>query len=217
MIAAAGLGERLGSSEPKALLTLAGRPLLAFAVATVEACPELQGFVVAAPPGREGDAARVAGSPKLVAVVPGGATRQASVRAALAAVPVDFDAVACHDVARPLATPALFAAVLAALASADGAVPGAAVADTVKRVGPDGLVQTVPREDLVLAQTPQAFRREALEAAHAAAEQDGFVGTDDAALLERAGFRVVVVPGEPANLKVTTPADLRVATALLDG
>jgi 2-C-methyl-D-erythritol 4-phosphate cytidylyltransferase len=122
--------------------------------------------------------------------------------------------VICHDVARPLASAALFDAVLDGLAGADGAVPSTPVADTVKRVDDGVVVETVHRDGLVMVQTPQAFTREALTAAHRAAEADGYTATDDAALLERVGFRVAVVPGDPANIKITRPEDLLVASAL---
>lgn len=165
------------------------------------------GVVVVLPAGVEWDG--------MTGAVPvtGGASRSESVRAGLAAVPVAADVVVVHDAARPLASPALFRAVIAAVAGgADGAVPGLAVNDTVKRVGADGAVaETVPRDGLVAVQTPQAFRAEALRAVHAA----GGEASDDAALVEAAGGRVVVVPGEPINLKVTNPADIAVAAALL--
>ena len=144
----------------------------------------------------------------------GGATRSASVRAGLAAVPPGAEVIVVHDAARPLASPALWAAVLdAVLAGADAAIPGVAVPDTVKRVAGDLVVDTLERGELVLVQTPQAFRAEVLRGAHAS----GADLSDDAALVEAAGGRVVVVPGEPGNLKVTGPLDLDVAAALLTG
>ncbi len=140
---------------------------------------------------------------------PGAATRSGSVRAGLTLVPDDADVVVVHDAARPLATPALFDAVIAAVRSgADGALPGVAVADTVKEVHNGVVVATLPRDRLVAAQTPQAFSAVALRAAHARMPE----GTDDAAVIEAAGGRVVVVPGEPDNFKITTPADLARAT-----
>lgn len=200
---------------PKAFVQIAGRSLLARAVDIVDACPEVEGLVVAAPPAEQDRATATArSSAKLLGVVPGGDTRRASIAAALEAVPEGFDAVVCHDVARPLASPGLFRAVLEALAHADGAVPVVAVADTVKRVANGSVVETVSREGLALAQTPQAFRRSCLAAAHAAAV-DGASATDDAVLLELAGYSVAVVPGEATNVKVTTPEDLRLAEALL--
>jgi 2-C-methyl-D-erythritol 4-phosphate cytidylyltransferase len=152
-------------------------------------------------------------------VVAGGATRAESVRAGLAAVPVHVDVVVVHDAARPLAGAGLYAAVVAAVrAGADGAIPGLPVADTLKRVEGDAdasgtgvIVGTVDRGGLVAAQTPQAFRADVLRAAHAS----GRDATDDAALVEARGGKVVVVPGDPRNLKLTGPRDLAVAEALL--
>ena len=214
LLLAAGRGERLAGDRPKAFLEVGGRTLLEHAVAAVEACPDVEGHVVAVPEGWEQEAERIGRrSGKHLAVVRGGPSRRASVGAAMAAVPEGIDVVVCHDVARPLASPELFSAVLAPLDRADGAIPVLPVSDTVKRVAEGAVLETVPREGLALAQTPQAFRREALQAAHA---RDTGEGTDDAVLLERAGFRVAVVPGEPSNLKITVPEDLRLARALLD-
>jgi 2-C-methyl-D-erythritol 4-phosphate cytidylyltransferase len=217
LLLGAGLGERLAGRAPKAFADLAGRPLLGYAVATVEACQEVEGYVVAVPQGWEGRAGEIAGgSSKLLATVEGGRTRQESVRAALGALPAAFTAVVCHDVARPLASPRLFAAVLAALANSDGAIPAVPVPDTVKRVDHGRVIETVSREGLMLVQTPQAFRRGPLEAAHRAASEDGFQATDDATLLERAGYRVALVPGDLINLKITRPEDLQLASFLAD-
>lgn len=210
-----GRGERLSGPDPKAFALLDGRTLLEAAVSTVEACDRIEGFVVVAPEGWEGRARSIVGPrPRLVDVVAGGGTRQGSVRRGLKALPEAFDVVICHDVARPLASVKLFDAVLDGLAGADGAVPSIPVDDTVKRVDDGMVAETVQRDGLVLVQTPQAFARGALDAAHRAAEADGFAGTDDAALLERAGFPVAVVPGDPANIKITRPEDLLVASAL---
>ena len=210
-----GRGGRLSGPDPKAFALLNGRTLLELAVSTVEACDRIEGFVVVAPEGWEGRARSIVGPrPRLVDVVAGAGSRQDSVRRGLEALPEAFDVVICHDVARPLASTKLYEAVLDGLAGADGAVPSIPVDDTVKRVDDAMVAETVPRDGLVLVQTPQAFTREALSAAHRAAEADGFAGTDDAALLERAGFRVAVVPGDPGNIKITRPEDLLVASAL---
>ena len=154
------------------------------------------------------DAAREAG-------VAGGATRSASVRAGLAAVPPEATVICVHDAARPLADGSLFRRVVAAVeAGADGAVPGVAVGDTVKLVDDAGVVvATPPRDRLRAVQTPQAFRADVLRAAHAA----GGEGTDDAELVERAGGRIVVVEGDPANRKITRPEDLDWARAVVTG
>jgi 2-C-methyl-D-erythritol 4-phosphate cytidylyltransferase len=218
LLLGAGAGERLAGPDPKAFLVLEGHTLLELAAATIDGCRQVEGYVVAAPEGWEARARSAAGpSSKLLAVVAGGRTRRESVRAALRALPVEFDAVVCHDVARPFAPPRLFDAVLDALETADGAIPGVPVSDTVKRVDDGRVAETVSRDGLVLVQTPQAFRREALEAAHGAAGASDDTATDDASLLERAGYTVAVVPGDPSNLKITTPDDLRLAATLARG
>ena len=151
--------------------------------------------------------------PDGVRCTPGGATRSDSVRAGLALVPAEADIVVVHDAARPLASRELYASVIAAVRNgADAAIPALPVIDTVKRVTDGRVVATVPRADLVLVQTPQAFRSDALRAAH----RDGGIETDDAALVEAGGGTVAVVPGETRNLKVTVVGDLELAQALLD-
>ena len=173
-------------------------------VAAAGACDRV---VIVLPPDVEWDGVPVA------AVVAGGATRAESVRAGLAAVPPEAVVVVVHDAARPLAPPGLFQAVIAAVAAgADGALPGIPVPDTLKRTEGDRVVDTVARSDLVAAQTPQAFRADVLRRAHAGAGQ----ATDDAALVEAVGGKVVVVPGAQANIKLTTASDLAMAAALLE-
>ncbi len=197
MVVAAGRGTRFGGA--KQYEVVAGRRVLDWALAAARTVSDGLVTVVSA---------EHAGQPEPLAdrVVAGGATRSASVRAGLAAVPEDADVVVVHDAARPCATPELFAAVVAAVrAGASAAVPGLPVVDTVKRVDGDGVVvETLDRTGLVAVQTPQAFAASALRKAHGGHPE----ATDDAALVERAGGRVVVVPGEPANAKVTGPADL---------
>lgn len=135
-------------------------------------------------------------------------------RAGLAAVPADAEVVLVHDAARPLASPALFDAVVEAIdAGADGAVPALDVTDTVKRVAAGVVVETLDRSGLVTVQTPQAFRADTLRKAHAA----GVDATDDAGLVERAGGRVVIVTGETSNIKITDPGDLDVAHRAIVG
>jgi 2-C-methyl-D-erythritol 4-phosphate cytidylyltransferase len=141
-------------------------------------------------------------------VVAGGATRSASVRCGLAALPDECDVVVVHDAARPLAGAPLFHAVVDAVrAGADAAVPGVPVTDTIKQVDGARVVRTIEREALVSVQTPQAFVTDVLRQAHAVAGE----ATDDAALVEAIGGSVVIVPGDPGNLKITTPFDLAVA------
>jgi 2-C-methyl-D-erythritol 4-phosphate cytidylyltransferase len=218
IVVAAGSGERLGAGVPKAFVPLLGQPLLAWSLGAIGESGRFDEVVVVAPEGWADRAGAVAESvPALppVALVVGGATRQGSVRAALEAAPDDAEVTVCHDAARPLAGPDLFGRVLLALAGADGAVPVLPVADTVKLVREGVIEDTIPRHELGLAQTPQAFLAGPLRASHRLAEEAGLEGTDDAALLERAGYRVVAVAGDPDNLKVTSPEDLARAEAIL--
>jgi 2-C-methyl-D-erythritol 4-phosphate cytidylyltransferase len=204
IVVAGGTGSRFGTA--KQFESIAGARLVDRAVETATgACDDV---VVVLPDGFTWDGARV------TAAVVGGATRSASVRAGLTEVPASATIVVVHDAARPLASPALFEAVIRAVHSgADAAVPAVPVPDTMKRVDGDRVVETVARDEFVAVQTPQAFRADRLRAAHAS----GTDATDDAALIEEAGGQVVIVPGDPANLKVTTPADLAAATALVAG
>jgi 2-C-methyl-D-erythritol 4-phosphate cytidylyltransferase len=219
LLVAAGSGERLGAGRPKAFVDLAGRPMLAWSLAAVRAAGIVD-VVVAAPPETVGADGRVVVAGDEIALggavaVAGGATRSESVRAALAAAPA-ADAVVVHDAARPLVTPEHFTATLGALADADCAIAAARVTDTVKDAGPDGLVTaTLDRARLWAIQTPQAFRRAALESALGAGDEVLAQATDDAWLVERTGGRVRVVESTPANFKVTTPHDLRIAAHLL--
>ena len=210
---AAGSGTRLGGGEPKGFVELAGRRLVDWSLDG--AARNAQHVVVVIPADLAGDAAVVASLEGATSVVAGADTRSGSVRCGLAALgeASDDDVVVVHDAARPLASDALYRAVVdAVIAGADGAVPGVAVADTLKRVDTDGtVVATVERENLVAVQTPQAFRLGVLRAAHAERPE----ASDDAGLVESAGGRVVVVTGDAANRKVTTPDDLAVVGALL--
>jgi 2-C-methyl-D-erythritol 4-phosphate cytidylyltransferase len=214
LIVAAGRGERLGSGRPKALVPLGGRPMLEWSVASLLAVPEVVQIIVALPAG-DLDAA-----PAGTVAVSGGAQRSQSVRNALA-VCSGGDPVIVHDAARPLATPALFAQALLELArhqDAAAVIAAAPVADTIKEVGEDGATvsRTLDRRRLWAVQTPQVFRRAALERALAQASDDELaLATDDAWLVERSGGIVRILGSDPGNMKVTTPEDLRVAELLL--
>jgi 2-C-methyl-D-erythritol 4-phosphate cytidylyltransferase/2-C-methyl-D-erythritol 2,4-cyclodiphosphate synthase len=215
----AGVGRRLGAAEPKALHSIGGRPMLGVAAAAAAASPLVGGLVVAFPPGGEGPArASVEDLGVPAELVEGGDSRQASVGAALAKVPGEVGIVAVHDAARPFASPKLFAQVVQAVADgADGAVPVLAVTDTVLRVRGEIVEGTVPREELALGQTPQAFRTFVLREAHAKADVAGASFTDDASMLRWAGFEVRAIPGDPANVKITTIADLAHADRRMGG
>ena len=211
LVVAAGRGERLGSDGPKALVPLAGRPMLHWSIAALRRADGIERIVVALPAGVT--------APAGCTGVAGGAERSHSVRNALAAAGADADVILVHDAARPLLSPGLVAACLAAL-EADGgwdaAIAAAPVTDTIKRA-PDGLAvrETLVRSELWAVQTPQVFRRAALERALARTDAEVAAATDDAMLVERDGGRVRVVRAPHDNLKVTTPVDLAVAELLL--
>jgi 2-C-methyl-D-erythritol 4-phosphate cytidylyltransferase len=206
LLVAAGSGERLGAGRPKAFVELAGRPMLAWSIAALRAAGVAE-IVVALPDGVE--------ALEGMRCVPGGATRSASVLAALAAAPPSRSVIV-HDAARPLVEPELFTRVLAALADADCAIAAARVSDTIKEAGADlAVTATLDRSRLWSVQTPQAFRREALERALAVGEELLARATDDAWLVELAGGTVRVVESGPENFKITTPHDLRLAELLL--
>ena len=210
LIVAAGSGERLGADRPKALVELAGRPMLQWSIDALAAMPEVAQIVVALPSGAQ--------APAGVVGVEGGSTRSESVRRALAATS-DGDPVIVHDAARPLLTPALARAVTGALADdgqAAAAIAAAPVSDTIKRVDGDGAVsETLDRSRLWAVQTPQVFRRAALQSALEVSAELLAAATDDAWLVERTGGRVIVVDVGAENLKVTTPLDLELAAEAL--
>jgi len=218
IVLAAGAGKRLGAERPKAFLPIGERPILAVAAAAAAASPKVAAIVVAAPAGYEDEARScLEGLSVATTVVLGGSTRQASVRAALAALAPDAGIVAVHDAARPFAPPDLFTEVIRAVEDgADGAIPILPVTDTVKRLDGVRVVDTLPRGELGLAQTPQAFLVTALREAHVRAEADGVLATDDATLLERVGA-VVAVAGDPMNIKITTLLDLARAEERMGG
>lgn len=218
IVPAAGRGERLGPGVPKALRLLGGVPLLVHAVRALVQSRLVDVVVVAAPPD---DVVAVRALlddhdlPKDVEVVAGGSTRQESVRLALVSLPEDVDVVLVHDAARPLVPVELVDAVAQAVrAGADAVVPAIPLTDTVKRVDEHGdVLGTLDRSMLRAVQTPQGFRRSALERSHVAA--DGAVVTDDAGLAELAGIEVTTIRGSAEALKVTHPIDLLFAEALL--
>jgi len=216
IVAAAGPGTRLGR-RTKALVPLHGRTALCRVLEVLLSLDEIDRVVVAAPaaglePVRKEVAALKPWKP--VEVCAGGETRQQSVRAGLSALG-DCDYVIVHDAARPLATAALFRRVLAAAESAEAAIPALPPRDAVKRVEGGRMVESLERSRLVLAQTPQAFSYQLLERAHFEAADAGLHGDDDAQLVAATGHAVVVVEGEPANIKLTTADDLEMLEALL--
>ncbi|HUA71100.1 MAG TPA: 2-C-methyl-D-erythritol 4-phosphate cytidylyltransferase [Solirubrobacteraceae bacterium] len=213
LVVAAGRGERLGSDRPKALVMLGGRPMLEWSIDTVRSVREIERIVVALP------ADALDAAPAGTVAVAGGSVRSASVREALRACG-DGDPVVVHDAARPLAPAALFEHALAQLAAsgADAVIAAAPVSDTIKLVGSDRrtVERTLDRARLWAVQTPQVFRRRALERTLLGADDELLASaTDDAWLVERAGGTVQVVESGASNIKITTATDLKLAELLL--
>lgn len=215
IVPAAGRGRRLGASEPKQYLKIDGIPLLVRTLQALAAFPSLAGFVIAVPPGDERRVEALLqehGFAHRARVVAGGQDRQASVAVALAALPAECDVVLVHDAARPLVPMQVVADVAAA--ARDGAVTAAVpVQDTVKAVEAGVVVRTLDRSGLWAVQTPQGFPRKLITRAHIEARNER--ATDDCALVERLGEPVRVVMGAAENIKITTPADLKLAKVWL--
>lgn len=215
VIVGAGAGERLGAGTPKAFVELAGRPMIAHAVTAFVAAASVDRIVVVVPPERTDATFDVAAD---VAVVAGGTSRQESVSAGLDACADDVRVVAVHDAARPLISPRLIDRTIAALEPPwDAVAPGVTVIDTLKVVDSarQAVLRTVDREGLWSVQTPQVCSRATLERVHARVLSSDDVATDDLSLVERAGGRVRLVPGERRNFKITHPEDLALAERLL--
>jgi 2-C-methyl-D-erythritol 4-phosphate cytidylyltransferase len=214
VLAAAGSGERLGADRPKAFVRLGEQPLLAESLARLDASEWIDAIVVVAPPGWEEPAILLAeelGCGKVSACVAGGATRAESVRLGLAEVPEEAAVVVVHDAARPLLDDAVVGRILTALNDGwDGAIPVLPLADTIKRVDGDAVVETLPRDELRAVQTPQAFVAQVLRGA-----LTGSHWTDCAAAVEASGGRVTVVEGDRKLFKITDSHDLKRAVSLL--
>ncbi len=222
IIAAGGRGQRLGGARPKQLLSIGGRPILERAVFAFLTHPSIDEVLVALPADLAADPPDyLLRTAKPLRIVAGGARRQDSVASAFRNVAERADVVVVHDAARPFVSGGLIERTIAAAAESGAAIAALVARDTVKRAsGPAeagdyrSVIETLPRETIYLAQTPQAFRRDVLHAALAAGELEAMDATDEAALAERAGHAVRLVEGEPANIKITTPDDIPVADAI---
>ncbi|HEY2646738.1 MAG TPA: 2-C-methyl-D-erythritol 4-phosphate cytidylyltransferase [Candidatus Acidoferrales bacterium] len=221
VLPAAGLGTRMGAEMPKQFLALDGVPLLLFTLRRLAACPLITDFIIAT---RAEDVDSVTASVaaekigRTVRVVRGGDSRQESVSNALAGMPPETDMILVHDAVRPLVTVSQIERVIAEAAACDAAILGIPAMDTVKEVKRASLpndvaliTATIPRERVVLAQTPQAFRAALLLEAFFRARQDGVTASDEAGLVERLGRDVHVVVGSERNLKITRPGDMDLA------
>jgi 2-C-methyl-D-erythritol 4-phosphate cytidylyltransferase len=221
LVLAAGRGERLGADRPKAFVKVAGRALLMHALDALAASQEIDQVIPVLGQSDERAWAELAmeldSIPKLSDPVIGGAERQDSMAAGLAALPPDVSHVAVHDAARPLVRPDDVDRVVRAAKSAGAAILAVRVRDTIKRVRAGLVVGTPPRSECFAAQTPQVFEVGILREALAKAALDGRVGTDDAEIVEALGIEVCVVEGDPGNIKVTHADDLPLVERLLAG
>lgn len=218
IVPAAGSGRRMGGQHPKQFLLLGGVPLLVRTLRALARSRVIGGIVVVVPRAAVKLTRRLLTRhrvPRVLAVVPGGRERQESVWMGLQALPSEAELVVVHDGVRPLITGALVRTVVEAAGRFGAAACGLPVRETVKRARGGIVEATVDREGLWLVQTPQAFGRTLLWEAHEKARRDGFVGTDDAVLVERLGVPVRMVPGLVDNLKITTPQDLGRARGLV--
>ena len=224
LIPAAGMGKRMGASINKQYLQLDGLPIVARTISVFEQSPLIEAIYLVIPadeiPYCREHVVEACGFRKVVQIVPGGSERQYSVMNGLNAMrgqAADNDVVLIHDGVRPLISEQLLHESIAVARSADGALVAVPAKDTIKTVRDGLVVDTPPRETLWQAQTPQSFRFGVIFAAHRAAEQEGFTGTDDSSLVERRGGAVRIVRGDYRNIKITTPEDLVLAEAFLAG
>lgn len=222
VIAAAGSATRMGGKINKQYMLLKSKPVLTYSLDAFEQFEMVDQVVVVANPDEveycEREIIKKYGYQKVTGVIAGGKQRQDSVRAGLGFLPEDTDLVAVHDGARPLVSFKMLKDLITEAREWGAAVPGVNVKDTLKSVDRDGFVrQTLDRSIIVAIQTPQVFKYKELAAAYRQAEEEGFTATDDAAIFETYIGRVKVVAGEDSNIKITTPADLKIAGALLRG
>lgn len=222
LIPAAGIGRRMGASINKQYLNLNGLPIVARTISIFENSPLIDAIYLVIPadeiPYCDEHVVKACGFKKVVAIVRGGRERQNSVLNGLNAMRgavEDNDIVLIHDGVRPMVTEAMLRESISVASSRDGALVAVPVKDTIKSVRDGIVLNTPPRENLWQAQTPQTFRFGIIHAAHLSAEKDGFIGTDDASLLERVGKEVRIIPGDYRNIKITTPEDLVLAEAFL--
>jgi 2-C-methyl-D-erythritol 4-phosphate cytidylyltransferase len=220
LIPAAGRGRRMGCGVEKQFMQVAGKPLLAHTLACFEAAPGVDRVVVIVPPGREAYCAEeivaVEGFRKVSCIVAGAETRQRSVTAGFRCIGENVDVVVIHDGARPFVSPSLIQTSIDLAYQHGSAIVAIPESDTLKRVSVDGtVVETVDRQQLWRAQTPQAFHRSILERALAHAEEHDLDATDEASLVESLSWPIRIVPGTVWNFKITTPDDLRFAKIML--
>jgi len=220
VIPAAGSGRRVGNPIPKQFLILDGIPVLVHTLKVFDSSPWIHEIILVVPPGMEAggrtDWIAPYGLKKIVRIIPGGETRQASVYEGLMKTSPEMDAVVVHDGVRPFLSADLLQRVIEAGREGGGAIAAVPLKDTPKEVGDDGIVRLTPdRARLYLAQTPQVFPRKVLMEAYQKAYADGIKSTDDSSLVERLGYPVKIVEGAWDNIKITTPSDLPLAEKIM--
>lgn len=220
IIAAAGIGARMGFTLPKQYIELGGRPVICHTLDRFREVAQIGELVVVVEPGREGffkdEILSQFGYPKHWLAIAGGRVRQESTSNGLKVISPDCDVVLIHDGVRPFVTANQIETAIAVAARDGACIVASRINDTVKRAGTDGLImETVDREYLWGAKTPQVFLRSVITEAFSSAERDGFIGTDEASLVERIGIKVTLVEGGSQNIKITTPEDLIIAEAIL--
>ncbi len=219
IVPAAGLGKRVGGKTPKQFLTLAGKPLLIWTLEAVQRVPEVDLIAVSVLPPYKALLHKWVEEyalKKVRIIVPGGDTRQESVKNALWALPEETEIVLVHDAARPLVSVEVIQRVIEISRRHGAALAACPARDTIKEIENGKVIRTLPRERIYLAQTPQGASFPLLKKAFIQAEKDGFVGTDEASLLENLGVKIFVVSSPFTNFKVTTAEDLTLAEALLN-
>lgn len=219
LIPAAGSGKRMGANRNKLLLQVRSKPLIAWTLLAAESARSINWIGIVSQPPDWDDFKSIIADLKLkktIALIPGGSTRQESVYNGLKALPINAGQVLIHDGARCLVTPNLFDACSDAILHCSGLIAAIPVKDTIKVVDDNGIITSTPqRNQLWAAQTPQGFDVNLLKHCHAQGIRQGWEVTDDAALLEKCGMEVRIVPGEETNLKITTPQDLAIAEFIL--
>lgn len=218
IIPAAGSGKRMGGNTCKQYLQISGRPIIVETLSVFQNAGIITDIILVAPAAEVAatkEMVEAAGITKVVAVTEGGAERQNSIKNGLNLLKSDTEIVIVHDGVRPFITESMIESSVAAAKDAGAAIVAVPIKDTVKKAENASIAETIPRDDLWLAQTPQAFRCEIIKEAYLEAETNSFIGTDDASLVEAIGRKVKIVPGSYENIKITTPEDLIFAEAIL--
>lgn len=220
LIPSAGLGKRMGVDRPKQFLTINSHPVLLYTLCVFESTPEIDDIYLIIHKGKEGYYEKIIEGyhlKKVLKIVFGGKTRQESVYNGLKEVDSETDIIVVHDAVRPFVTGDMIRRSIKVASHFDGAVVALPVKDTPKYIAEkDTIERSINRSNMWLAQTPQTFRSEIIKEAYHKAYLDNFLGTDDSSLVERLGYKVKVIEGSYANIKITTPEDLLIVQMMID-